>query len=247
MPQAYLILVRLVINGPHLNDHQYEDLTVCSLITELFLLASLHWDMQHDFFHGVKEERKGKKGAICCSIFCGIIELLVGKDLQKSSSETCCCRCDDCYQHRSGQPWLCLSMTWKSPWMDIVLPLWMACSSEKVFPNVQYRTLKPCLYGHCPFYCACQYGGDFGSASLVSALCTITGCRSSPPLTRLSKPAPQPLLARCSRPRTSWPSSAPPLQFLNILLQIGDPNPNFPLSLFPYVHMRLFVLIFYED
>lgn len=170
--------------------------------------------------------------------------MLVGRDLHRSPSETCCCRWG-CYQHRSGQPWLCLSMTWKSPWMVIVLPLCMTCSSEKVFPNIQYKTLKPHPYGHCPFYCACQYWGEFASAFLESALCTITGCRRSSLLTRLTKLAPQPLLARCLRPRTSWSSSAPLLQFLNILLQIR--KPNCPLFLFPYVRVRLFILIFYED
>lgn len=205
--------------------------------------ASLHWDIQYYFFYGVKGEGKGKQGVICCSMFCRILEKLVGRDFHRSSSETCCCRWDR-YQPRSGQPQLCLSMTWKLPRMGIVLLLWVTCSSEKVFPTVQSKMLKPCLYGHCPFYCAWQYWGESGSASLVSVLCTITGCCSSPLLTRLSKLAPQPLLAWCSRPRTSWSSSAPPLQFLNILLQIGDPKPKCPLSLFPYVHVRLFWKLF---
>jgi len=36
MSQAYLILVRLVINDSCLDNHQYEDVTACALTTELF-------------------------------------------------------------------------------------------------------------------------------------------------------------------------------------------------------------------
>lgn len=61
MPPAYLILVRLVVNVLHLNNHQYED------FTELF--RWLHFIRTLIFFHGVKEEG---------SIFCRIIYMLVG-------------------------------------------------------------------------------------------------------------------------------------------------------------------------
>lgn len=150
----------------------------------------------------------------------------------------------------SAYPWL-----EKSSWMDTVLPLWVTCSSEKVFPNVQYKPMKPCLYDYCPLQCAWHYWGEFGSGFLVSALCIITGCCSSPQLTRLSKPAPQPVLWQIWEHHPSLvlkvmnilPILYSALKILNILLQTGSPKPNCPLCLFHYIHMRIFILIFYDD
>lgn len=96
----------------------------------------------------------------------------------------------------------------------------LCCLSEwpaqvaKYSTNGQYKAMKPCLYDYCPLQCVWHYWGEFDSGFLVSTLCTIPGCCSSPFLTRLSKPAPQPILAWCSKPRTSCPSFTPLSKFL---------------------------------
>lgn len=132
MPQAYLILVRLVINDPHLNDHQCEELTFCRLVTEHFFWFYFFWT----FFWTVWifPWGKGEKGVM----FYGIIEMLVRRDSYRLSGATCCCR----ISYWADQTWLCLSMTWKI-FMDGHCHL--TCSSKKVFPEVQYKTMKPSL------------------------------------------------------------------------------------------------------
>lgn len=109
----------------------------------------------------------------------------------------------------------------------------------KYSKNGQYKAMKPCLYDYCPLQCVWHYWGEFGSGFLVSALCTIPGCCSSPLLSRLSKPAPQPVLAWCSKPRTSCPSFSPLSKFLISFFEPKTKLPSVPLPLYTYENIYL--------
>lgn len=81
------------------------------------------------------------------------------------------------------------------------------------------------------------------------------GCRSSPLLTRLSKPAPQPILAWCSKPWTSCASFTPLSKFLISFLKWGIQNrtahyPSFIMYIWEYLSwyfMRIKLLYIFQS
>lgn len=144
---------------------------------------------------------------------CRIMEMLVGRDLLGWSRETCCSRWD-CDLIISMYGYCATSvgdlLKWRCVFCCQVMSLWL-------LPFLLWLPVLRRIWLCLPHECSLHHH------RLLKLIL----------LQQIELKSPVAPNAQCSRPWTSWSFSAPPLQFLDILLQRGDPNPSCPLSLFP--------------